>query len=64
MNDLQKQYQDRWKQHRSRAGNWTKLIVMIAILVGLLYVVNRLGNNQNIDWKGSASRPDTVRTQP
>jgi hypothetical protein len=64
MNDLQKKLQDRWRDRRSKKANWTKLITMVAILAILLYVVNRLNNSNNIDWKGSSTKPDTVQVTP
>ena len=64
MNDLQKHLQERWKQRRSKASNWTKLLAMVLILFALMYFVQRLGNSRNIDWKGAKTKTSTEQTQP
>ena len=48
MNDFNDKIKDRWKEKRKKAYNWPKLILMVLALIIILYLINHLGNTENI----------------
>jgi hypothetical protein len=64
MEDFNKRLRERWQQRRSKAGNWTGLLIKILILVAIVFTIQRLTRSRNIDWSGIKTTPDTVQTAP
>jgi hypothetical protein len=64
MKDLNDKLRERWQQKRSKARNWTGLLIKILILAAILYVIQRLATSKNIDWSNIKTKPDTVQTIP
>jgi uncharacterized membrane protein SpoIIM required for sporulation len=62
MNEFNKKIRERWQQKRSKAMNWTSLLIKILILVAILFVINKLSKSSNIDWSKVKARQDTVQT--
>ena len=44
---------DRWQDRRRKSFNWTKVIIMLAALVAILYVMSRLSTIDNINWQNN-----------
>lgn len=44
MNDLNDKLRERWQDRRKKGYNWTKLLVMVAILLGIILAMNKLNN--------------------
>lgn len=44
MNDMQDRMKERWDQRRKKNSSWTRLIIMVIILVALLVGINMLNN--------------------
>ena len=61
MNDFNDKIKDRWKEKRKKAYNWPKLILMVLALIIILYLINHLGNTENIVQTPSASVTDTLQ---
>jgi len=64
MEDFNKKLKDRWQQKRSKAMNWTSLLIKIIILVALVFTIQKLTKSKNIDWSKINAKPDTVQVQP
>jgi len=62
MPDFNKKLRERWQQKRSKASNWTSLLVKILILVAIVFVIQRLTKSKNIDWSSIKTKPDSVQT--
>jgi uncharacterized membrane protein SpoIIM required for sporulation len=62
MNEFNKKIRERWQQKRSKAMNWTSLLIKILILVAILFVINKLSKSSNIDWSKVKAKQDTVQT--
>ncbi len=60
MNDFNDKIKDRWKEKRKKGYNWPKLILMVLALIIILYLINHLGNTNNIVQTPSASVTDTL----
>ncbi|MDI3503757.1 MAG: hypothetical protein PWP64_693 [Candidatus Cloacimonadota bacterium] len=42
MNDLNDKLEERWQQRRKKGYNWTRLIVLVVILIAVIYGMNML----------------------
>jgi hypothetical protein len=62
MEDFNKKLKERWHQKKSKAFNWTSLLIKIFILIAILYAINRLSQSDNINWSNQSVKPDTVQT--
>jgi len=61
MDDFRKKLNERWHQKKSKAMNWTSLLVKTLILVAIIFVINHLSKNKNIDWSSIRTKPDAVQ---
>lgn len=44
MNDMQDRIKERWERRKQKSNSWTRLIVMVIILVALIAGINFLNN--------------------
>ncbi|MDP2173851.1 MAG: hypothetical protein Q8M98_01275 [Candidatus Cloacimonadaceae bacterium] len=42
MNDMNDKIRERWQERRKKGYNWSRLIIMLAILVAIMFAINRL----------------------
>ncbi len=64
MEEFNKKLKERWQQKRNKARNWTGLLIKIAILVAILYAIQRISTSKNINWSVIKTKPDTVQIAP
>jgi len=64
MKNFNEKIRERWQQKRSKALNWTGLLIKLAILIALVFVINKLTKSKNIDWSKIKTKADTVQTTP
>ncbi|HNX37095.1 MAG TPA: hypothetical protein PL124_00515 [Candidatus Cloacimonadota bacterium] len=69
MNDLKEKLDERWKTKRNKAFNWTKIIIMTAVLIVIIVVMMKLSSVDNIKWDQQTPRTqetprDTLGTTP
>lgn len=66
MKDMNDKLRERWQDRRKKSFNWTKILIMLAALIAILYVMSQLGNMDNIKWQNSSDNPAAVSdsTQP
>jgi hypothetical protein len=72
MNDFDDKMKERWQQHRKKAYNWPKLLLMVLAVVAIFYVMNRspqvgeLVNKQGVSVSDSmnagTNQADTLQT--
>ncbi len=60
MSDLNDKMKERWNERRRKNNNWTKLIVMVLVLIAIVWGINKLGNSNNINWKPSVEAIDSL----
>ncbi|PKN79456.1 MAG: hypothetical protein CVU48_05275 [Candidatus Cloacimonetes bacterium HGW-Cloacimonetes-1] len=60
MSEMNDKMQERWNQRRRKGNNWSKLIVMVVALVGIIWGINKLGNSSNINLKSGAESVDSL----
>ncbi|MDZ4182101.1 MAG: hypothetical protein U1B83_04425 [Candidatus Cloacimonadaceae bacterium] len=48
MNDMNDKIRERWQDRRRKGYNWTKLLVMLAVLVGIIFAMNRLNKTATV----------------
>jgi hypothetical protein len=60
MNDLNDKMKERWHQRRRKSYNWTKLLIMVAALIAILWGMGELNkSNDKVNWTSS---PETIET--
>jgi len=64
LKDLNDKLRKRWQQKRSKALNWTGLLIKLAILIALFLVISQLTKSKNIDWSKLKGKPDSVQVTP
>lgn len=58
MNDLNDKMKERWHTRRRKSYNWTKLILMVLVLVAILWGMGQLNKvNDKLNW---STTPETV----
>lgn len=57
MTDMNEKLRERWNDRRKKGTNWTKLIIMVLILVALLLAMHWLGKAGQIQ---SDNRVETI----
>lgn len=62
MNDFNDKLRERWQDKRKKSFNWTKVILMMAALIAIVFVMTRLNQVDNINWQNSAPQADTTQT--
>jgi hypothetical protein len=48
MNDMNDKIRERWQDRRRKGYNWTKLLVMLAVLVAIIFAMNRLNKTATV----------------
>ena len=42
MKDINDKLRERWQDRRKKSFNWTKILIMLAALIAILYVMSQL----------------------
>ncbi len=62
MNDFNDKLRERWHDKRKKSFNWTKVILMMAALIAIIFVMTRLNQVDNINWQNSSPQVDSTQT--
>jgi flagellar basal body-associated protein FliL len=60
MTDMNDRLRERWNDRRKKGTNWTKLIIMVLILVAILVAMNWLGREAQEQENPKAETTDSV----
>ncbi|HRY84339.1 MAG TPA: hypothetical protein P5533_06870 [Candidatus Cloacimonadota bacterium] len=60
MADIKGRLDERWQSKRKKSFNWTKVIIMILVLVAILVVMNKLNQTESIKWGEQTPRYQTT----
>jgi flagellar basal body-associated protein FliL len=60
MTDMNDRLRERWNDRRKKGTNWTKLIIMVLILVAILVAMNWLGREAQEQTNPKTETSDSV----
>lgn len=63
MDEMNDKLKERWQQRRKKSHNWTKLIIMVAALVGILWAMGEMQKSTDkLNWTSTPEIVDTLST--
>ena len=64
MDDLNDKMKERWEQRRKKSYNWTKLLIMVAALIAILWGMTQLNKaGDKVNWTDSAEQVEAPASE-